>query len=106
MFVPAGAETTFGSGRNLFRGPGYFDMDAALMKNFSVGERVKFTMGANFFNILNHPHFATPENNLVGGIGQFGQIYATAPTPTSIYGAFQTAGVTGRLVQLVGKITF
>ena len=106
MFVPAGAETSFGSGRNLFRGPGYFDMDAALMKNFAVGERVKLTMGANFFNILNHPHFATPENNLVGGIGQFGQIYATAPTPTSIYGAFQTAGVTGRLVQVVGKITF
>jgi Carboxypeptidase regulatory-like domain/TonB-dependent Receptor Plug Domain/TonB dependent receptor len=106
MFVPAGAETSFGSGRNLFRGPGYFDMDAGLMKNFSIGERVKFTMGANFFNLLNHPHFATPENNLVGGIGQFGQLYATAPTPTSIYGAFQSAGVTGRLVQLVGKITF
>jgi len=106
MFVPAGAETSFGSGRNLFRGPGYFDMDAGLMKNFSMGERFKFTMGANFFNLLNHPHFATPENNLVGGIGQFGQIFATAPTPTSIYGAFQSAGVTGRLVQLVGKITF
>jgi hypothetical protein len=106
MFVPSGAETTFGSGRNLFRGPGYFDMDAGLMKNFSITERFKFALGANFFNLLNHPHFASPENNLQGGIAPFGQIYATAPTPTSIYGAFQTSGVTGRLVQIVGKITF
>ena len=106
MFVPSGAETTFGSGRNLFRGPGYFDMDAGLMKNFAITERFKFSIGANFFNLLNHPHFATPENNLAEASRQFGQIYATAPTPTSIYGAFQTAGVTGRLVQIVGKITF
>jgi Carboxypeptidase regulatory-like domain/TonB-dependent Receptor Plug Domain/TonB dependent receptor len=106
MFVPSGEETTFGSGRNQFRGPGYFDMDAGLMKNFSVTERFRFSVGANFFNLLNHPHFSSPENNLVGGIAPFGQIYATAPTPTSIYGAFQTSGVTGRLVQVVGKITF
>ena len=64
MFVPSGAETSFGSGRNLFRGPGYFDMDAGLMKNFAITERFKFALGANFFNLLNHPHFATPENNL------------------------------------------
>ena len=106
MFVPSGAETSFGSGRNLFRGPGYLDMDAGLMKNFALSERFKFALGANFFNLLNHAHFATPENNLQGGLAPFGQIYATAPTPTSIYGAFQTSGVTGRLVQLVGKITF
>jgi hypothetical protein len=106
MFVPSGAETSFGSGRNQFRGPGYFDMDAGLMKNFSVTERFRFSLGANFFNLLNHPHFAAPQNNLAGGLAPFGQLYATAPTPTSIYGAFQTSGVTGRLVQLVGKITF
>jgi hypothetical protein len=106
MFTPSGSETTFGSGRNQFRGPGYFDMDASLMKNFSITERFKFTLGANFFNVLNHPHFAAPENNLQGGLAPFGQLYATSPTPTSIYGAFQSSGVTGRLVQIVGKITF
>jgi hypothetical protein len=74
------------------------------MKNFNIGERVRFSMGANFYNILNHPHFALPQNNLAAGT--FGQFFATAPQPTSIYGAFQTAGVTGRLVQIVGKLTF
>jgi len=105
MFVPSGAETGFGSpNRNYFRGPSYFDTDTSLMKNFNMGERVRFSLGANFYNILNHPHFALPQNNLAAG--NFGQFFATAPQPTSIYGAFQTAGVTGRLVQIVGKITF
>jgi hypothetical protein len=105
MFVPAGTETGLGSpNRNYFRGPSYFDTDTSLAKNFSVGERMRFSLGANFYNILNHPHFALPQNNLAAG--NFGQFFATAPQPTSIYGAFQTAGVTGRLVQIVGKITF
>jgi carboxypeptidase family protein/TonB-dependent receptor-like protein len=105
MFVPSGTETGLGSpNRNYFRGPSYFDTDTSLMKNFNIGERVRFSMGANFYNILNHPHFALPQNNLAAGT--FGQFFATAPQPTSIYGAFQTAGVTGRLVQIVGKLTF
>ena len=81
MFVPSGSETSFGSGRNQFRGPGYFDMDAGLLKNFSITERFRFSLGANFFNLLNYPHFAAPVNDLAGGLAPFGQLYATAPTP-------------------------
>ena len=46
-----------GGGRNQYRGPHYFDMDLNLFKNFKVGERVNFAIGAQAFNVFNHPNF-------------------------------------------------
>jgi hypothetical protein len=41
--------------RNDFRGPGYFDMDLSLMKDFTIREHVKVSVGAQAYNLLNHP---------------------------------------------------
>jgi hypothetical protein len=90
--------------RNSFRGPDYFDTDMQLSKTTPITERVKFKLGANFFNILNHPNFAPPPNNLA--LGTFGKINADIPPVSSPYGNFQGAGVSGRLVQVMGGITF
>jgi len=75
-------------------------------KNFSLSERARFTVGANAYNVLNHPNFALPLNNLAFGAGTFGSFFALAPQPTSPYGAYQGAGVAGRLLQLTAKFTF
>lgn len=90
--------------RNSFRGPDYFTTDMQLSKTTPITERVKFKVGANFFNILNHPNFASPYNNLASSL--FGTIQGDIPPVSSPYGNFQGAGVSGRLVQVTGGISF
>jgi len=90
--------------RNAFRGPGYFDTDLNMNKTFSVHERYRLTVGAFFFNILNHPNFDLPVNNVA--LGGFGQIQSTVSAPTSAYGSFQGSAVSGRVIQTMVKVTF
>ena len=53
---------TFGTmGRNLFRGPRFYNWDFSLVKDTRLTERVRLQFRAEFFNILNHPQFANPE---------------------------------------------
>ena len=92
--------------RNSFRGLGYFDTDLNVNKNFTITERVKFELGGSFFNVLNHPNFALPNPYVQGITGPFAAMTSLAVQPTTPYGAFQGAGVEGRLIQVHGKITF
>ena len=50
--------------RNTYRGPGFFDSDFTINKNFKLTERMAFGFGANFYNIFNHPNFTNPDSNL------------------------------------------
>jgi hypothetical protein len=47
-------------GRNLFRGPRLDNWDFSLVKTTKINERVSVQFRAEFFNILNHPHFVNP----------------------------------------------
>lgn len=66
-----------GVGRNLFRGPGYFDIDATLSKSFGLppmkvlGENSKLEIRANFYNLFNRVNLANIDNNVVDS--HFGQ---------------------------------
>ena len=93
--------------RNIFRGPNYFNTDLNVLKHFKVTERVTFAAGANFFNILNHPNFASP-NSDVNDIysSSFGTVTSTSVPATSIYGAFVGSAVSGRVVQLHARVEF
>ena len=93
--------------RNQFRGPNYFDTDFAVEKAFGVPkwESAQFSIGARFFNILNHPDFYFPVMNL-DNTAQFGHIIQTIGTPTSIYGSGLGANASPRLIQLQAKFTF
>jgi hypothetical protein len=63
--VPAASEPMFGNaGRNIVRGPGYFDMDATLFRNFKITEFLTFQFEADSFSLTNTPHFANPDSNL------------------------------------------
>jgi hypothetical protein len=92
--------------RNSFRGLGYFDTNLNVNKSFSITEHTKFELGGSFFNILNHPNFALPNPYVQGITGPFAAMTSLAVQPTTPYGAFQGAGVEGRLIQVHGKITF
>jgi hypothetical protein len=51
----------FGSeGRNSLLGPDYKNLDFAIMKMTSINERFKLQFRADFYNIANHPNFASP----------------------------------------------
>jgi outer membrane receptor protein involved in Fe transport len=52
---------TFGNaGRNPFRGPRLDNLDFSIVKNTKLTERLRVQLRGEFFNILNHPHFANP----------------------------------------------
>ena len=105
QFVAAETETTFGNlGRNAFRGPGYFDIDTSLFKNFNITERMRLQFGASAYNMMNHPHFQNPSGNIA--TGGLGLISATAVPPTSAYGSFQGSAVSGRVLVVTGRLQF
>jgi hypothetical protein len=92
--------------RNQFRGPGYFDMDMTIKKNFRITESgLTFSMGANAYNVLNHPRFANPDNNLADG-SAFGYIQSSVTPASSPYGNFQGSAVSGRVLQLELEVKF
>jgi hypothetical protein len=104
-FVPSLSETGFGNvARNSFYGPGYTNVDATLLKSFPFKERYKFSVGAQFLNLANHPHFAGPNANVAGG--GFGMITSSVLQPTSPYGAFQSSSFSGRLIVVTGRFNF
>jgi hypothetical protein len=102
-FVPSGEETNWGAARNSFYGPGYFDIDTSLYKVIPVTERMRFLIGAQAYNLFNHPNFANPGGNIAGGLGT---ITSTVSAPTSPYGSFQGSAVSGRVLVLSGRFQF
>lgn len=90
--------------RNQYRGPKFFNMDFSMSKNLKLTEKVGFSLGANFYNVLNHPNFANPDYNV--GSATFGYIQSTVSVPASPYGSFVGAAASGRIIQLQGKISF
>ena len=105
QFVASALQHNFGNiNRNSFRGPGYFDTDLNVNKTFAIHERYRLMIGAYFFNVLNHPNFDLPVNNVASG--SFGTILNTVSAPTSAYGSFQGSAVSGRVIQTQVKFTF
>jgi hypothetical protein len=83
--------------RNSMRGPGYFNADLGLAKNFPItAERVNLKFRADAFNAFNHPNFEVPSQNVFNGLdetdilntSQFGKIsYTVTPVGNGNNGA-------------------
>jgi TonB dependent receptor len=74
-------------GRDTFRGPGFHNLDMALIKDTPFGSRGKRELGvlefrAEFFNIFNIVNFGLPSNTVLGS--GFGIISHTAGTSRQI----------------------
>jgi hypothetical protein len=104
--VPSGIGTFGAQRRNQIYGPNFFDTDLTLMKNFRVPhwESAQFQVGAQAFNILNHPNFDQPQGNIDSP--QFGFSTNTVATPTSIFGSFLGANASPRALQIRAQLTF
>jgi hypothetical protein len=59
-FAPVTTARFGTSGRNLLRGPGSFQLDASLFRNFQVTEKFRLQFRAESFNITNTPRFGNP----------------------------------------------
>ncbi len=58
--VPTG-QVRFGtSGRNIVRGPGFFNLDTSVFRDFKITERLKLQFRAEAFGATNTPHFNNP----------------------------------------------
>ena len=80
--VPQNADGTyrFGNlGRNTLLGPGYFNFDAGLMKDFPFGGRRRLQIRWEVFNATNHPSYGLP--NSILGDPDFGTIRTTVSMP-------------------------
>ena len=98
---------TFGNERrNQIYGPDFFDTDLTVMKNFRIPhwESAQFQIGAQAFNILNHPNFDQPIGDISNA--QFGTIVQTVGPPTSIFGSFLGGDASPRALQIRAQLTF
>lgn len=70
-------------GRNLFRGPRQQNWDMSLIKTTKITERVSVDFRAEFFNVWNHPAFASPQA-AGGSFGNYGIVDVTSADSTII----------------------
>jgi hypothetical protein len=83
---------TLGStGRNLLRGPGFFNIDESISRTFSFKDgKVKFQLAGEAFNLTNTPSFstpnatfATPTYNSDGSVKSYGNFSVITGTVSS-----------------------
>ena len=101
--APTDTTATYGdAGRNILEGPGQFNIDASLIKNTRIG-RINTEIRIEAFNLLNHPQFANPVNNIGNQLGNasFGQLTQMLSNPSC-----SLCGTIERQVQIGLKMRF
>ena len=69
---------TFGSaGRNILGGPGYANVNVALIKHLSFGDGPRLQLRGEAFNLFNRANFDLPDNDF--GSPTFGQVLSAGP---------------------------
>jgi outer membrane receptor protein involved in Fe transport len=84
---------------NSLSGPGYKDVDAAIFRDFTIKERVKFQFRGEATNVFNFVNLGTPGSTL-NSPSTFGVISGT-PSPTTT-----PAGTGMRVLQVGGRLLF
>lgn len=84
-FAPVTTAGVFGdAGRNILRGPCYFNLDMSLMRNFKLLEWLTLQFEAEAFGVTNTPHFNNPNANISGA--NFGAVTSTLVTTNASLG--------------------
>lgn len=101
-FVPNAIGTFGDTGKNILRGPRFFDADLAAIKNAKLTERLSMEFRAEFFNAFNNVNFGRPDGNLADIGTTYGQITGLAgASAANTYGTAQP-----RIIQLAVKFAF
>ncbi|BDC48051.1 hypothetical protein F183_A03670 [Bryobacterales bacterium F-183] len=59
-FAPVTAVRFGNTGRNILRGPGFFNLDASVFRTFKIVEKVSLQFRAEMFGATNTPQFSNP----------------------------------------------
>ena len=81
---------SYGSGRNILRGPDRANFDMAVAKATKITERVALQLRVEFFNVFNHTEFKEPQTNI--------SVQSTLGKITTAYDP--------RIIQFGGRFTF
>lgn len=96
-FLPPAAGTYGNVGRNSLTGPGLTDLDFSAIRNGHLTERLGLQFRAEFFNILNHTNFLTPNE----------VVYTSATSGISPTAGLVTAtSTTSRQIQFGVKLQY
>lgn len=102
--------------RNSFTGPSFWNTDLGVSKKFDLTERWKLNFRAEFFNLLNHPNFDTPEGSSDGNRqafatnaltrnNNFGRLCCTQ-VATQGSSAIVSTGEGSRVIQFAARLSF
>src|SRR5438046_974912 len=72
-FVPNAIGTFGNSGKNILRGPKFFNADFGVLKTTKATEKTSVQFRAEFFNAFNNVNLGMPDNNVTSGT--FGKIF-------------------------------
>ena len=105
-YIVAGSGALANAGRNTFPLHRINNIDMALKKRFSIGERYAFELGAQAYNVFNHPQFTGGYINDVQSNGYINARNDLVPSDP-LFGRFdQFYGSNSRFLQVFGRITF
>jgi Carboxypeptidase regulatory-like domain/TonB-dependent Receptor Plug Domain len=94
-FYPAPAGTYGNSGRGILRGPGQWNVDGSVFKDFTFTERWRLQFRTEFFNLLNHANFALASDTST-----------SLNLNSSTFGQIGSTSVNARLIQLALRLSF
>ncbi len=94
--------------RNLYRGPGTWQVDMAAGKTFPIAERTQVEFRAEFYNVFNHPQLGPPQSSFnPAKPGGFGSIINTVNLNTAIVNPITPVGSgTPREMQFAVRFDF
>ncbi len=103
-----GAGEIGNAGRNVFRNPSFFNIDASLVKRFRITERQALAFRAEGYNIFNHPNFGFPIANPTTAAASLGGLNLNN---AATFGKFNSTigtqlGSSNRTLQLVLRYDF
>jgi hypothetical protein len=105
-----GAVTTarFGTtGRNIVRGPGFFNINLSLVRDFNLTERFKLQFRAEAYGLTNTPNFAVPATTVSnakfanGAVTSYGGYDIISATSASDWAPYATADRQFRFAMLI-----
>jgi hypothetical protein len=95
-FLPPATGTYGNVSRDSLTGPGLSEVDFSAIKNSRITERLGLQFRAEFFNILNHTNFLTPNE----------VVYASATSVSPTAGLVTATSTTSRQIQFGAKLQF
>ena len=82
-------------GRNVGVGPGYFNVDFSLKRDFSLAEETSLQFRAEFFNMMNRVNYGNPSGGILSSSGRISSSFGRV-----------SGGASARQVQFGLKIIF